>query len=69
MGMELLAGTEHGNDTCHTVLWTKPSFKGNICIEYDYTRTDTVTRCVNILYFHATGNGEPDYPADIQLME
>ncbi|MFT5886151.1 MAG: hypothetical protein ACI9IP_002615 [Arcticibacterium sp.] len=27
MGMELIAGTEHGNDTCHTVLWTETSFK------------------------------------------
>ncbi|MCT4644402.1 MAG: hypothetical protein N4A74_05385, partial [Carboxylicivirga sp.] len=54
-GMELIAGPVHGNDTSHTVLWTKQSFAGNICIEYDYTRTDTTTRCVNILYFHATG--------------
>lgn len=64
-GMELIAGTEHGNDSCHTVLWTKQSFKGNICIEYDYTRTDTASRCVNILYFHATGKGDADFPTDI----
>jgi len=63
-GMELVAGPEHGNDTCHTVLWTKQSFKGNLLIEYDYTRTDTTTRCVNILYFHATGKGG-DFPKDI----
>lgn len=67
LGMELIAGPEHGNDTCHTVLWTKQSFEGNICIEFDYTRTDTTTRCVNILYFHATGKGDADYPADISL--
>lgn len=67
LGMELIAGTEHGNDTCHTVLWTKQSFKGDICIEYDYTRTDTTTRCVNILYFHATGKGDSLYPTDISL--
>ena len=66
-GMELIAGPEHGNDTCHTVLWTKQSFQGNICIEYDYTRTDTTTRCVNILYFHATGAGSKEYPTDISL--
>lgn len=63
-GMELIAGPEHGNDTCHTVLWTKKSFKGNLLIEYDYTRTDTTTRCVNILYFHATGKGGK-FPKDI----
>lgn len=64
-GMELIAGTEHANDTCHTVLWTKKSFKGNIAIEYDYTRTDTTSRCVNILYFLATGRGDIEYPTDI----
>jgi len=36
-------------------------------IEYDYTRTDTTTRCVNILYFHATGKGDPAYPTNIAL--
>lgn len=66
-GMELVAGPEYGNDTCHTVLWTKQSFQGDICIEYDYTRTDTATRCVNILYFHATGKGGADHPSDIAL--
>lgn len=66
-GMELIAGTEHNNDTCHTVLWTKQSFEGNICIEYDYTRTDTTSRCVNILYFLATGKGDAAYPKDISL--
>ncbi|NIJ46479.1 hypothetical protein FHR24_002967 [Wenyingzhuangia heitensis] len=66
-GMELIAGPEHGNDTCHTVLWTKKSFKGNICIEYDYTKTDTTSRCVNILYFHTTGKGTEEYPTDISL--
>lgn len=66
-GMELLAGPEYGNDTCHTVLWTKQSFQGNICIEYDYTRTDTTSRCANILYFHASGKGDTDYPTDIAI--
>ncbi len=66
-GMELVAGPEYGNDTSHTVLWTKANFNGNICIEYDYTKTDTTTRCVNILYFHATGKGDADYPTDISL--
>lgn len=66
-GMEFMAGQEYGNDTCHAVLWTKQSFQGNICIEYDYTRTDTTTRCVNILYFHATGKGDTDFPVDIAL--
>ncbi|EPR65513.1 DUF1961 family protein [Cyclobacterium qasimii] len=66
-GMELIAGPEHGNDSSHTVLWTKQTFEGNISIEYDYTRTDTTTRCVNILYFHGEGKGDADYPSDISL--
>ncbi|WP_339926371.1 DUF1961 family protein [uncultured Cyclobacterium sp.] len=66
-GMELIAGLEHGNDSSHTVLWTKQAFEGNISIEYDYTRTDTATRCVNILYFHAEGKGGTDHPKDISL--
>ncbi len=67
-GMELIAGSEHGNDTCHAVLWTKQSFEGNICIEYDYTRLDTNTKAVvNILYFHAVGKGDVEYPTDIAL--
>ncbi|MBI0397279.1 DUF1961 family protein [Cyclobacterium marinum] len=66
-GMELLAGPEQGENAHHTVLWTKPSFEGNICIEYDYTRTDTASNFVNILYFHATGKGDKDFPKDISL--
>ena len=66
-GMELIAGPEAKNDTCHTVIWTKQPFAGNICIEYDYTRTDTVEKYVNIIYFMATGKGDSEYPTDIAL--
>ncbi len=64
-GMELKAGNTYMNDSCHAVLWTRQVFKGNIKINYDYTRTDTVTRCVNILYFMASGKGTDAYPTDI----
>jgi len=64
-GMELIAGPEYGNDSCHAVLWTKREFAGDICIEYDYTRTDTASSCVNILYFMAQGKGDVDFPGDI----
>ena len=47
------------------VLWTKQSFKGDLKIEYDYTRLDNETRCVNILYIQATGSGEEPYVKDI----
>jgi len=64
-GMYLRAGPEQGNDAHHAVLWTKDSFKGNIKIEYDYTKTDTLERNVNILYIQATGIGKPPFSKDI----
>jgi hypothetical protein len=65
LGMELKAGTEHGNDSCHAVLWTKKIFSGNFKMNYEYIRTDTVTRCVNIIYLLATGEGTDEFPEDI----
>jgi hypothetical protein len=47
------------------VLWTKDSFKGDLKIEYDYTRLDFEIRCVNILYIQATGSGKKPYSKDI----
>lgn len=64
-GMTLTAGPEFKNDAHHMVLWTKQSFEGNLKIEYDYTRTDKETRCVNILYIQATGSGKGPYARDI----
>jgi len=67
LGMEFKAGKQHGNDSAHAVLWTKKVFTGNFKITYEYTRTDTVTRCVNILYLLASGKGSEEYPKDISL--
>lgn len=64
-GMELTAGPEFMNDAHHMVLWTKEVFEGDLKIEYDYTRLDDETRCVNILYIQATGGGEEPYAEDI----
>jgi len=64
-GMRLTAGPEFGNDAHHMVLWTKDTFKGDLKIEYDYTRLDDETRCVNILYIQATGSGDGPYVEDI----
>jgi hypothetical protein len=53
----------------HAVLWTKQSFKGDLRIEYDYTRLESMTEAtsVNILYFQATGLGTQASPTDILL--
>jgi len=64
-GMQLTAGPQFMNDAHHMVLWTKESFKGDVKIEYDFTRLDFETRCVNILYIQATGSGEGHYKEDI----
>jgi hypothetical protein len=64
-GMHFKAGPEPKNDAHHAVLWTKPSFSGNIKIEYDYTKTDSGNSFVNILYIQATGVGEAPYVKDI----
>ncbi len=64
-GMVLTAGPEFGNDAHHMVLWTKESFEGDLRIDFDYTRLDRETRCVNILYIQATGSGKGPYHEDI----
>lgn len=54
-GMLFSAGPVEGDDACHGVLWTNDSFSGDVKIEYQYTRTDTKTEWVNILYIQASG--------------
>lgn len=64
-GMDLIAGPVNRNDAHHTVLWTKQSFKGDIKMEYEYTRTDSQIVNVNILYIQAQGIGKEGKGADI----
>ena len=64
-GMELTAGPEFKNDAHHMVLWTRKSLKGDLKIEYDYTRLDSEQQCVTILYIQATGSGKEAYAEDI----
>ncbi|WFB37121.1 DUF1961 family protein [Kiritimatiellota bacterium B12222] len=64
-GMKFQAGPIFGENASHAVLWSKQSFQGDIKIEYDYTRLDNETKCVNILYLHATGSGEGPYNKDV----
>lgn len=64
-GIELRAGPEFMNDAHHMVLWTKESFEGDVKIEYEFTRLDSESAGVNILYIQATGSGEEPYKTDI----
>ena len=59
--MTLTAGPEFKNDAHHMVLWTKDTFQGDLKIEYEYSRIDEATNCVNILYIQATGSGDSPY--------
>ena len=66
-GMNFSAGPVNRDDAHHAVLWTRDSFKGDVKIEYHYTRTDTALVNVNILYIQASGIGEAPYDEDISL--
>ncbi len=65
LGMDYFAGKIAYNDTCHTVLWTKQKFSGDIKVEYDYTRLDSSAIGVNIIYLLATGSGKDIYNKEI----
>ncbi|HEY9248088.1 MAG TPA: DUF1961 family protein [Rariglobus sp.] len=64
-GMIFAAGPVPNDDASHAVLWTRRSFLGDVKIEWDYTRLDTINRYVNIVYIQATGVGNPPYSKDI----
>ncbi len=64
-GMVFSAGPVAYDQGSHSVLWTRESFAGDVRIEFDYTRLDSITRFVNILYIQATGIGEEPYSEDI----
>ncbi len=64
-GMELSAGPVQGDDSCHTVLWTKQVFEGDIRIDYEYTKLDDTIHNVNIIYVLAAGSGEGVFDTDI----
>ena len=64
-GLSFKSGPEAGDNAHHGVLWTKQSFAGDMKVQFDFTRLDTVNRGVCILYFHANGIGEGEYAKDI----
>jgi len=64
-GMLVSAGSTEKDDANHLVLWTKDSFKGDLKIEFDFTRMDSLKKWVNILYIQATGIGKAPYFTDI----
>lgn len=64
-GMFYSAGPIAGDHASHAVLWTRDSFEGDLKIEFDYTRIDTIDQYVNLIYLYATGTGSGPYAEDI----
>jgi len=64
-GLLFKAGTTSASDADHAVLWSKQCFQGDVRIEFNFTRKDTATRFVNILYMFAEGSGVGAYDKDI----
>ena len=64
-GMVFAAGPTHRNDACHAVLWTKERLKGDIRLDYEYTKLDDTHHNVTILYLQATGSGLDTFDKDI----
>jgi hypothetical protein len=65
-GLSFAAGPLRGSDADHAVLWTREEFAGELMVTFDYTRTDSAERDVNILYLHAQGTGIGPHAADLQ---
>lgn len=66
-GMVFTSGPVPMEQASHAVLWTQQSFEGDIRIEYDYTRLESMIEApaVNILYIQASGLGTDESPTDI----
>ncbi|MFD1316408.1 DUF1961 family protein [Namhaeicola litoreus] len=64
-GFLFSAGPKEGNDSHHAVLWTNDSFEGNVKVEFDFTKKDTMNKYVVIIYLQATGKGVTPYEKDI----
>lgn len=67
-GIIFLAGAEVGQNAHNAVLWNRRKLSGDVKVEYDYTRIDSLDwerGNVNIIYIHAQGKGEAPYTKDI----
>lgn len=64
-GLLFKAGPIPASDADHTVLWTKKSFNGDLRIDFDFTRMDSATKFVNIIYLCGEGSGVGEYDKDI----
>jgi len=66
-GMDFMAGPVRREDESHAVLWTKESFKGDIRIDYEYTKLEDIQEAVTIIYIQASGSEELGFDKDISM--
>ena len=64
-GMDYFSGPTRKEDASHAVMWTKESFKGDIRLDYEFTKLDDVVEAVTILYLQATGSELGGHDRDI----
>ncbi|HBC88713.1 MAG TPA: hypothetical protein DCZ94_17365 [Lentisphaeria bacterium] len=64
-GMIFSAGPNPKANDSHAVLWTSQSFKGDVKINFTFTRLEDIPDFVNILYIQATGKGTPPFSENI----
>ncbi|MEM9897188.1 MAG: DUF1961 family protein [Bacteroidota bacterium] len=64
-GMSFTAGPKARVDAHHAVLWTRDEFSGDIKMEWDYTRLDSASEFVTIVYLLASGNPQAGVKNDI----
>lgn len=65
-GILFKAGNIINDHASHAVMWTREIFSGDVKIEYDFTRKDTLSQDATvIIYIHAEGIGYPPFTKDI----
>lgn len=63
--LKFFSGSKFLDNAHHSVIWTKKVFEGDIRIEFDFIRNDTIPRFVNIIYLFASGSGKDEFKEDI----
>lgn len=63
--LKFFSGPKPLDNAHHSVIWTKQVFEGDIRVDFDFIRNDTIPRMVNIIYLFATGSGKGEFKEDI----
>lgn len=63
--LDLASGPVAAGDAGHCVLWTRPSFAGDLRVSYRFTRLDANLDHVSVCILYLLASGVPPKPADI----